>query len=119
MNMQTIQITILLLDGFIKLAPWRIVTQAIGRIGYDSGRSLACSVRPAIAVLATLCLIATASTFGPAFPAGYFVGVIPSHVSRGNLVLGYAVSGLYLGVMLWRGWTCAVRTRRFHSLTSC
>jgi hypothetical protein len=31
MNMQTIQITILLLDSFIKLAPWRIVADAMGR----------------------------------------------------------------------------------------
>jgi hypothetical protein len=32
MNMQTIQIMILLLDGFIKLAPWRIVTETMDRI---------------------------------------------------------------------------------------
>jgi hypothetical protein len=31
MNMQNIQITILLLDSFIKLAPWRIVAGAMGR----------------------------------------------------------------------------------------
>jgi hypothetical protein len=30
MNMQTIQIMILLLDSFIKLAPWRIVTKDDG-----------------------------------------------------------------------------------------
>jgi hypothetical protein len=33
MNMQTIQIAILLLDSFIKLAPWRIVAETIDRIG--------------------------------------------------------------------------------------
>lgn len=38
MNMQNIQIMMLLLDGFIKLAPWRIVTETIGRIDY--GRKL-------------------------------------------------------------------------------
>jgi hypothetical protein len=31
MNMQTIQITILLLDSFIKLAPWRFITGAMDR----------------------------------------------------------------------------------------
>ena len=113
MNMQTIQITILLLDGFIKLAPWRIVTQAIGRIGYDSGMSLAYSLRPAIAATAALCLITVASVFGPVLLAGYFVGVAPSHVSRGGLALGYAVS-VYLGVLLWRGWGSC-----FRSQTSC
>jgi hypothetical protein len=110
MNMQTIQITILLLDGFIKLAPWRIVTQAIGRIGYDSGRSLAYSLRPASAVSAALCLIAVASIFGPALLAGYFVGLTPSHVSRGGLALGYAVPGPYLGVMLC-GWGSCFRSQ--------
>jgi hypothetical protein len=33
MNMQTVQIVILLLDGFIKLAPWRTVTETMDRIG--------------------------------------------------------------------------------------
>jgi hypothetical protein len=47
MNMQTIQIMILLLDGFIKLAPWRNVTEA-------SGKSLAQSFRLAITVFAGL-----------------------------------------------------------------
>ena len=41
MNMQTIQIMILLLDGFIKLAPWRIVTETMDRAGYGAGESLA------------------------------------------------------------------------------
>jgi hypothetical protein len=39
MNMQTIQIMILLLDSFIKLAPWRTVTETMDRIG--CGASLA------------------------------------------------------------------------------
>jgi hypothetical protein len=51
MNMQTIQIVILLLDGFIKLAPWRTVTET-GGIGYSSGRSLARSLRLTITVFA-------------------------------------------------------------------
>jgi hypothetical protein len=103
MNIQTIQFTILLLDSFIKLAPWRAVTDAIGRIAHVSGKNLARSLRLVIPLVAGLSLIAMASIFGPAFLAGYFVGVFPLHVSRGSLVLSYAVSGLYLGVMLWRG----------------
>jgi hypothetical protein len=49
MNTQTIQIMILLLDGFIKLAPWRNVTEASG-----AGKSLAQSFRLAITVFAGL-----------------------------------------------------------------
>ena len=44
MNMQTIQIMILLIDSFMKLAPWRIVTETMGRIGYSASESLARSL---------------------------------------------------------------------------
>lgn len=52
MNMQTIQIMILLLDGFIKLAPLRTVTEGTGRFG--CGKDLARSLRLAITVFAGL-----------------------------------------------------------------
>ena len=54
MNMQTIQIMILLLDGFIKLAPWRTVTEATGWRGYNRGKDLARSLRLTITVFAGL-----------------------------------------------------------------
>ena len=44
MNMQAIQIMILLLDSFIKLAPWRIVTETMDRIGCSASESLARSL---------------------------------------------------------------------------
>ena len=40
MNMQTIQIVILLLDGVVRLAPWRIVTETMDRIGYGASEGL-------------------------------------------------------------------------------
>jgi hypothetical protein len=40
MNMQTIQIMILLLDGFIKMEPWRIVIEAMDRIGHGASEGL-------------------------------------------------------------------------------
>jgi hypothetical protein len=52
MNMQTIQIMILLLDGFIKIAPWRNVAETSDR--YGAGKSLAQSFRLAITVFAGL-----------------------------------------------------------------
>jgi hypothetical protein len=54
MNMQTIQIMILLLDGFIKIAPWQSVTETRGRTGYAPGKNLARSLRLAITVFAGL-----------------------------------------------------------------
>jgi len=51
MNMQTIQIMILSLDSFIKLAPWRIVTETMDRIGCSASESLARS----LVVIAAAC----------------------------------------------------------------
>jgi hypothetical protein len=39
MNMQTIQIMILLLDSFIKLAPWRIVNETRERMAPKAARA--------------------------------------------------------------------------------
>jgi hypothetical protein len=45
MNMQTIQVFFLLFDNIIKLAPWRMVTEAMDRTGYGASKSLARSLR--------------------------------------------------------------------------
>jgi hypothetical protein len=76
MNMQTIQIMILLFDGFIKLAPWRTVTETMDRIGYAASESLARSISVALAACAGLCPLPTASIFGPLLLTGYFTGVV-------------------------------------------
>ena len=107
MNMQTIQIMILLLDGFIKLAPWRIVTETKDRAGYGAGESLARGLRVVAVTCVGLCALPTTSIFGPLLPTSYFGGVVPSHVNPGNLVFSYVLFGLYFGVALWAGlWWC-------------
>jgi hypothetical protein len=103
MNMQTIQIMILLLDGLIKLAPWRIVTEAVDRIGYDAGESLARGLRIVAVACADHCVVLMASIFGPLLLSGFFGGVIPTHVSPDSLVLSYVSFGFYFGVGLWAG----------------
>ena len=55
MNMQTIQIMILLLDSFIKLAPWRIVTETMDRIGCSASENLARSLVVIAAVIGPVC----------------------------------------------------------------
>jgi hypothetical protein len=111
MNIQTIQIMILLLDGFIKLAPWRVVIEAMGRIGDGSRESLVRGLRLAILAIVGFGVAAMVSIFEPAF----FVGVIPSHASCGGLAFSYIVSGFYAGVMLWGGLWLRGRYAR-HSL---
>jgi hypothetical protein len=103
MNMQTIQIVVLLLDGLIKLAPWRIVTEAMDRIGYGAGESLARGLRIVAVSCADHCAVLMASIFGPLVLTGFFGGVIPSHVPLGSLVLSYVLFGFYFGAALWSG----------------
>jgi|GEM_PF-5851620 len=71
MNMQTIQIMILLLDGFIKLAPWRIVTEMTDRIGYGASESLARNLGVIAAASAGLWVPSTASILGSLLLIGY------------------------------------------------
>jgi hypothetical protein len=71
MNMQTIQIMILLLDSFIKLAPWRIVTETMDRIGCSASEGLARSLVVIVAACAGFCALPTASIFGPLLLIGY------------------------------------------------
>ena len=95
MNMQTIQIMILLLDGFIKLEPWRIVTETMDRIGHVVSESLARSLGVVLAACAGLCaLLAT------------------SHPTIGGPLFSHILSGFYLGVMVWGGlWLCDRKLR--------
>jgi len=103
MNMQTIQIMILLLDGFIKLAPWRIVTETMDRIGYVAGESLARSLGVVAAACTGRCTLPTASVFEPMLLIGYFGGVVPSHIQTGSPLFSYIPFGFYLGAMVWGG----------------
>jgi hypothetical protein len=94
MNMQTIQMMILLLDGFIKMEPWRIVTEAMDRIGYGASESLARSLGVIAAACAGLC----------AFP-------MASQLRIGTPLFNHILFGFYLGVMVWGGlW---LRDRKF------
>ena len=93
MNMQAIQIMILLLDSFIKLAPWRIVTETIDRIGCGASGSLARSLVVIAAACAGLCTLPAASIFGPLLLIGYFGGALPLDVQAGSPLFSHAGSG--------------------------
>ena len=93
---------ILLLDGFIKLAPWRTVTETMDRIGYAASESLARSISVAFAACTGLCPFPTASIFGSLLLTGYFAGVVPSMPS-GELMLSHVLFGFYVGMALWAG----------------
>lgn len=102
MNMQTIQIMILLADSFIKLAPWRIVTEAMDRIGCSACDSLArCLV--VIAATCGLCALPTVSIFGSLLLIGYISRTVSSHMRTGGLLFGHVPSGFFAGLTVWGG----------------
>jgi hypothetical protein len=114
MNMQTIQIMILLLDSFIKLAPWRIVTETMDRIGCSASESLARSLVVIAAACAGLCALPTASVFGPLLLIGYVGAAIPLHMRPGSPLFSQIPFGFCLGVMVWSGlW---LRDRKLRTL---
>jgi hypothetical protein len=103
MNMQNIQMLFLLFDSVIKLAPWRIVTETMQRIGYDASESLARSLGTIAVVGALLCLFPPISIVKAALPAGRFGGAMVSHIRIGAPLLGQTLSGFWLGLMVWGG----------------
>ena len=98
MNMQTIQVLFLLVDSFIKLAPWRIVTEATDRIGYGASESLARSLGVIAVSCAGLHAVPPTPIFGPLLLTGYLGGATAPHLSIGSPLFGHILFGFYLGV---------------------
>jgi hypothetical protein len=114
MNMQTIQILILLLNSFIKLAPWRIVTETMDRIGCSASESLARSLVVIVAACAGPCALPTASIFGPLLLIGYVCAAISLHMRPGSPLFSQIPFGFCLGVIVWSGlW---LRDRKLRTL---
>ncbi len=103
MNMQTIQILLLLIDSIIKLAPWRIVTQTMDRIGYGAGESLARSLGVIAVSCAGLCALPPTPVTGPLLLTGYLGGAMASHVEMGSPLFSRILFGFYSAVMVWGG----------------
>jgi hypothetical protein len=103
MNLQNIQILFLLLDSVIMLAPWRIVTKAVDRIGYVVGRRFARSLGIVAVVCAVLYAFPPVSLFGAILSAGDFTSAMLSHLRIGNPLISITLFGCYLGALLWSG----------------
>jgi hypothetical protein len=103
MNMQNIQILFLLLDSVTMLAPWRIVTKAVERIGYAVGKGLAQSLGIVAVVCAVLYAFPLVSLFGAILSAGDFTSAMLSHLRIGSPLISITLFGCYLGVLLWGG----------------
>ena len=74
MNVQNIQILFLLLDSVMMLAPWRIVTKTMDRIGYAAGRRFVRSLCiRSLGIIAVVCIVL--HVFPPVSMLGAVVGV--------------------------------------------
>lgn len=103
MNLQTIQILFLLIDSIIKLAPWRIVTEAMDRIGHGASESLARSLGVIAVSCAGLGALPPTPIIGPLLLTSYLGGAMASHVRPGSPLFSHILFGFYLGVMMWGG----------------
>ena len=103
MNMQNIQILFLLLDSVTMLAPWRIVTKAVERIGFAAGRNFARNLGIIAVVCAVLYAFPPVSLFGAILSAGDFTSAMLSHLRIGNPLISITLFGCYLGGLLWGG----------------
>jgi hypothetical protein len=119
MSVQNIQILFLLFDSIIELAPWRIVTEMMQRIGYDASESLARSLRTIAVVGALLYAFPPTPIVGAVLPAGAFGGAMVSHMRLGAPLLSQILSGFWLGLTVWGAlWLCRGSLRALMPLRS-
>ena len=93
----------LLFDGAIKLVPWRVVTETMDRIGYDSSESLARSLGIIAVVCTVLYAVPPTSIVGAILLTGYLGGAMASHMRIGSPLFSHILFGFYLGLMVWGG----------------
>jgi hypothetical protein len=122
--MQNIQILFLLLDSVITLAPWRIVTKMVDRIGYAVGRGLARSLCiRSLGIIAVICtflyVFPPVSLFGAILSAGDLTSAVVSHLRIGNPLISITLFGCYLCALVWGGiWLWRRSPRAFMPLWS-
>jgi hypothetical protein len=96
-------VVFLLFDGAIKLVPWPIVMETMGKIGYGSSESLARSLGFITLACTILYAIPPTSILGAILLTGYLGGAVASHVRIGSPLFSHTLFGLYLGLMVWGG----------------
>jgi hypothetical protein len=102
MNMQTIQIFILMLDGIVKLAPWRIVTETMDRIGYGASEGLVRILSVIAVFCAGLCGFPPIPVIGSLLLIGD-LGAMAPHVRISSPLFSHILLGFCLGVAVWGG----------------
>ena len=96
-------ILFLLFDGAIKLVPWPVVTETMGRIGYGSSETLARTLGAITVACTVLYAIPPTSIVGAILLTGYLGGAMASHMRIGSPLFSHTLFGFYLGLMVWGG----------------
>src|SRR3984893_4597163 len=96
-------IVFLLFDGAIKLVPWPVVTETMGRMGYGSSESFARTLGVITVACTVLYAIPPTSILGAVLLTGYLGGAMASHVRIDSPLFSHTLFGLYLGLMVWGG----------------
>jgi len=113
MNMHTIQILFLLLDSAIKLAPWRIVTETLDRIGYGASETILRILGIIAVSCAGLCGFPPIPVIGSLLLTSD-LGAMASYFRIGSPPFGHILFGFYLGAVTWGGlW---LRDRKLRAL---
>lgn len=87
----------------IKLVPWPLVTETMGRLGYGPSENLARCFGVLSLVCTALCAFPPASFVGAILMTGYLGGAMATHVRIGSPLLTHILFGFYLGILLWGG----------------
>ena len=93
----------MLFDSAIKLAPWRVVTETMQRIGYGASENLARSLGTITVVGALLYAVPPTSILGAILLAGCLGGAMASHMRIGRPLFSHILFGFCLGLMVWGG----------------
>ena len=96
-------IMVMLVDGAVKLAVWRVVTETMDRMGNGSSETLARSLGIITIVCTVLYSVPPTSILGAILLTGYLGGAIASHVRIGSPLFTHVLFGFYLGLMVWGG----------------
>src|SRR5215218_5040013 len=94
-------IVFLMFDGAIKLVPWPIVTETMGKMGYGSSETMARSLGIITIVCTLLYSVPPTSILGAILLTGYLGGAMASHVRIDSPLFSHTLFGFYLGVMAW------------------
>jgi len=105
-----VAIAFFVVDGAMKLVPFKEVTASMIELGYDPGISQGLGVL--ILACTILYAIPRTSVLGAVLLTGLLGGAVATHLRVGSPVFSHLLFGVYLGFFVWGGvWLRDARLR--------